>query len=143
MRAVHWHVDGRSFADEEVLKLLFEYMCKRRKSSGPRMDCQSLIPHGIALQQQDLGVDIRKGGELAEFRGAGGQRKFLEIFFKVSNAVWQQLRNILPRHMFPPIKKMREFDAELNRAYGMNISISRTFSGFQMNIEGFMEASLL
>ena len=88
-------------------------------------------------------MDICKGGELAEFRGARGQRKLLEIFFKVSNAVWQQLRNILPWHMFPPIKKMREFDADLNRTYCGNIAISRTFSGFQMNMEGFLEASLL
>ena len=45
--------------------------------------------------------------------------------------------------MFPPINNMRELDAELHRTYGSKISISRTFSGFQMNMEGFMEASLL
>ena len=62
---------------------------------------------------------------------------------RLAQAEWQDLRNALPRSVFPTLLEMRACQSTLREKNASTVRWQRTPSGFQLNLSGAIKLSIL
>jgi hypothetical protein len=103
-----------------------------------------MIPDEAAWQQAQAGRDSEVLSQRETYCSQDGAKAFLNVFMRLSQAEWQELRNILPRSVFPTVRDMSDCQRALDsKGASAAVRLLRTPTGFQQNLQASIKLSML